>query len=91
MDFTIADGVLRTDRFLISGDVFTISGTGSYSMTDDNLDFTMRVSLFRNDTILSRLTAPFAWTFSKLLLEFKVYGPLDNPQWDYVSVLEKLQ
>jgi hypothetical protein len=91
MDFTIADGVLRTDRFLVSGDVFTISGAGSYSMTDDNLDFTMRVSLFRNDTILSRLTAPFAWTFSKLLLEFKVYGPLDNPQWDYVSVLEKLQ
>ena len=91
MDFTIVDGVLRCDRFLVSGDVFSISGTGSYSISDDNLDFTIRVSLFKNDSILSRITKPFTWTFSKLLLEFKVYGPLDKPEWNYISILERLK
>ena len=90
MDCTISNGVLRTSKLLVYGDVFKITGEGTYSMPEDNLDFTARVRLFKNDSILGKITNPITWTFSKLLLEFKVYGPIDNPKWKYVSVVDRL-
>jgi hypothetical protein len=90
MDCTISNGVLRTSKLLVYGDVFKITGEGTYSMPDDNLDFTARVRLFKNDSIVGKIANPITWTFSKLLLEFKVYGPIDNPKWKYISVLDRL-
>ena len=55
------------------------------------LYFTAHVQLLKNDSIVSRLTSPIIWPFSKLLMEFKVFGSLENPEWKYVSVLERLK
>ena len=91
MDFTISNGVINVSRLIIEGDVFSIRGSGTYSIPADNLDFAAHVQLFRNDSIVSKLTSPIIWPFSKLLMEFKVFGPLDNPNWKYLSVLERLK
>jgi hypothetical protein len=48
------------------------------------------VRIFRNDSVIGRLANPITWTFSKLLLEFRVYGSINDPQWKYISVLERL-
>ena len=88
VDAGLIVAVLAVDD--VSGDVFAITGKGTYSMPEDNLNFTARVRLFKNDSLIGKLANPITWTFSKLLLEFKVYGPLDDPKWDYISVLERL-
>ena len=90
VECTISNGVIRASRIQISGDVFSISGTGTYSMPEDKIDVTARVRIFKNDSILGKIANPISWTFSKLLLEFKVYGSLDNPKWKYISVIERL-
>ena len=90
MECVISNGVMTASKINVAGDVFSITGTGSYSIPDDNLDFTARVRLFKNDSIIGKIASPITWTFSKLLLEFKVFGPIENPQWKYVSVLERL-
>ena len=90
MACVISNGVLHATKVDISGDVFAITGRGTYSIPDDHLDFTARVRLFRNDSIIGKIANPITWTFSKLLMEFKVYGPIDNPKWKYISVLERL-
>ena len=90
MECVISNGVLQASKIDVSGDIFAITGQGTYSIPDDNLDFTARVRIFKNNSIIGKLTNPITWTFSKLLLEFKVYGPIDNPKWKYVSVLERL-
>ena len=28
--------------------------------------------------------------FTRLLLEFKVFGSLENPDWSYVNIIEKI-
>jgi hypothetical protein len=86
----ISNGVIKASKILISGGVFTITGSGTYSMPDDKIDITARVRIFRNDSILGKLANPITWTFSKLLLEFKVYGSINDPKWEYVSVVERL-
>ena len=90
MEGTISNGVIRASKILISGGVFSITGNGTYSMPEDKIDITARVRIFRNDSVIGRLANPITWTFSKLLLEFRVYGSINDPQWKYISVLERL-
>jgi uncharacterized protein involved in outer membrane biogenesis len=90
IECTITNGVIQASKIQISGDVFSITGNGTYSIPDDKLDITVRVRIFKNDSIIGKITNPITWTFSKLLMEFKVYGSLDTPKWKYISVVERL-
>ena len=89
-DFTITDGVLESDNIYIEGDVFTIKAWGKYDIVKDELDFTVRFQLLRNDSFLAKLVRPVTFPFTKLLLEFKVTGSVDEPQWQYISVIDRI-
>jgi len=91
LDFTITNGVFRTENLLVEGSVFSIRGSGTYSIPDDKLDFTVRVQLLRKDSILGKLTQPIMWPFSKLLMEFRLFGSLSKPDWEYVTILDRLR
>ncbi|MDA3924934.1 MAG: hypothetical protein PF904_09580 [Kiritimatiellae bacterium] len=88
--FTIKDGILSTDNFDITGDIFNIHGKGTYDIPNDNIDLTMHVALFRRRSIAGRITRFVTFPFKKLLLEFKLYGTSEDPQWSYVTILEKI-
>jgi len=90
LDFIIKDGILTSNNFTIEGDVFSIQGKGSYDITRDNLDFTVHVALFRQKTFAGRVIRMVTFPFKKLLLEFKVYGSINNPEWSYVNILERI-
>jgi len=89
-DYTIENGVLRSDNILIEGDIFSIKAWGAYDMTADDLDFTVRVQLLRNDSFLGKLVHPVTFPFTKMLLEFRVSGSVDDPHWKYISVLDRI-
>jgi hypothetical protein len=90
MDFTIRDGILRTENLLVEGDLFSITGRGSYNLDTDSLDFVMRANIFRQKTIAGRITHLVTLPFTRLLLEFKVFGTIDNPEWSYASIIERI-
>lgn len=90
MDFTIKESVLQTDNLLIEGDIFSIGGRGTYDIANDRLDFTIRANIFKKKTIAGRITHFVTLPFTRLLLEFKVFGSLDNPEWSYVNIIEKI-
>ena len=89
--FLVEKGILRSRDILIEGSLFSISASGAYDIPRDDLDFTVRVEIMRKDSILGKyLIRPVLWPFTKLLLEFRVTGPLDDPKWDYISVLDRI-
>lgn len=89
--FTIEDGVFKTDDLTIEGSLFSISAAGTYDIGKDDLDFTVMMQFTRKDSVLGKyLIRPIMWTFSKLLLEYKVRGPIDNAEWDYQGILDKV-
>ena len=90
MDFTIRDSVLHTDNLLLEGDIFSISGRGTYNIATDKLEFTIRANIFKQKTIAGRITRLVTLPFTRLLLEFKVFGSLENPDWSYVNIIEKI-
>ena len=90
-DFTISNGVFRTENIRIEGSLFSISAEGAYDMVKDDLDFVVRVRFMRDDSILGKyFIRPITWTFSKLLMEFKVTGSLDEPKWKYISIVDRV-
>ncbi len=89
-DYTIVNGIVSSDNVYIEGDVFTIKAWGSYDIVKDNLDFTVRLQLLRNESFLSKLVRPITFPFTKLLLEFKVEGKVEEPKWKYISVLDRI-
>jgi len=91
-DFTIDNGVLMSNNVRIEGALFSISAEGSYAIERDDLDFVVRVRLMKDDSIpgLREFVRTLSWPFTKLLMEFRVHGPIDNPKWEYVSLLDRV-
>lgn len=90
MDFTVENGVLRTDNLLIEGDLFSIKGTGSCNLEDETVDFLVRANILKEKTFAGRITHFVTLPFTRLLLEFKVFGPLEKTDWSYVNIVEKI-
>ena len=89
-DFTIENGVFKSDNVRIEGGFISIKAAGTYDIADDKLDFTVRVQFLKSDTMMGQILHPITWPFTKLLLEFKAKGPLDDPDWEYVSVIDRI-
>jgi len=90
LPFVITNGLLHSDALLVEGDVFSIGGNGTYSFPSDQLDFSVRASIFKRRTWLGKLVQIITFPFTKLLLEFRVKGPVENPIWEYRGVLERI-
>lgn len=90
MDFTVRDGILRTDNMLLEGDVFSIQGKGACNLQTEALDFVVRANLFKQKTLAGKITHFVTMPFTRLLLEFKLFGTFDNPEWSYASIIEKI-
>ena len=90
VDYTITNGVFASDNIFIEGAVFSIKASGTYDIPADKLDFTVRLQLLKNDSFLGKLVHPVMFPFTKLLLEFKVTGSVDDPKWNYISVLDRI-
>ena len=90
-DYRIENGVIKSDNISIEGGFFTIMMTGTFDSTKDELDFTVKVLLLRNDSLMGKyLVRPVTWPFTKLLLEFRLTGSSTDPQWHYISILDRV-
>ena len=65
VDYTITNGVFASNNILIEGDVFSIKAAGTYDISADKLDFTVRLQLLKNDSFLGKLVHPVMFPFTK--------------------------
>ena len=90
MDFSVENGILRTDNLVIEGDVFSMNGRGTCDLETEALDFVMRVNFLKKESIVGRIAHLVTLPITKLLLEFKVFGTLDKSDWSYVNIIDKI-
>ena len=86
LDYTLRDGVFSSTNVVVEGNVLSVHAEGRYDAVNDRLDFRARVSLTRNESFFAKIATPIIWPFSNLarvLLDFGIHGPLDNPTWEY--------
>ena len=89
-DFTIENGVVKTDNTFIEGSLFSIKMYGQFDAAANALDYTVRVQFTKKDSLVGRLLHPLTWPFTKLLLEFKLTGTPERPEWKYISVVDRV-
>ena len=89
-DFNIVNGVLHSDNIRIEGKLFSIKMSGSYDAVKDDLDFAVQVQFFKQNSIVGKLLRPLMWAFSELLLDFRLTGPLEKPEWSYQNIVKKV-
>lgn len=85
-DFTVTEGVFKSENVYIEGGLVSIKGNGTYDIVADDLDFIVRVQLFKNDSLMGKIIHPLTMPFTKMLLEFRLTGPVNNPKWQYVPI-----
>lgn len=89
-DYKIVDGVLSSENIFIEGTVFSIKMYGKFDIVKNELDFTVRVQFTKKDSIVGKILHPVTWPFTKLLLEFKLSGTPENPNWKYITVIDRV-
>ena len=89
-DYVIENGVLRTDNVYIEGTLFSIKLFGWLDTVKNRQDFTVRVQFTKKDSLVGKLIHPLTWPFTKLLLEFRLTGSPEKPEWKYVSVIDRV-
>ncbi|MBO7206191.1 MAG: AsmA-like C-terminal region-containing protein [Kiritimatiellae bacterium] len=89
-DVTFENGVLTTKNLFIDGGIISIKGWGSYDIAKDNLDFVVRVQFTKEESIAGKIVHYLTIPFTKLLLEFKVIGPIDNPRWENIQIIDRI-
>ena len=89
-DYVIEDGVLKSDNIYIEGAAFSIKMYGEFDIVSNSLNFTARVQFGKNDSIVGKIVHPLTWPVTKLLLEFRLIGTTENPQWSYLSVIDRI-
>ncbi len=88
--FQVTNGVAHSSDILVEGNIFSLSGKGSYTLQPDNLDVIVRANIFRKDTFAGHVTRIVTFPFARLLLEFHVTGPTDKTRWNYKGIIQRI-
>jgi hypothetical protein len=48
------------------------------------------VQFTREESIAGKIVHYLTLPFTKLLLEFKVSGPIDNPKWENIQIVDRI-
>jgi len=70
--FAITDGIIHTDDFNVSGQLFSILGHGDIHFLDDKIDLDVRISAKGPGIVLTPVYK---------LFEYKAEGSLKKPDW----------
>ena len=86
-DFTISNGVFRTENLVVEGALFCIKISGTCDLTDNRINFIAHCTVFKKESFLGKyLIQPILWPFTKLLTEFEVTGTASEPKLRNTSV-----
>lgn len=89
-DFTIRAGVIESKNLSIEGNVFSVRGEGTYSIPEDRVDAKVHARLCRSGSIVGMIVQPLTSPLLKALFEFHVSGTIAEPEWSYISPIDRL-
>jgi len=78
-DYEIKAGRVYTDDLVVEGSVLSLKGYGSYMLGGD-INFDVQVKLLKGHTLGGKFFRALTYPISKLF-EFKVRGPISDPNW----------
>jgi len=90
LDFVMTNGVAVTENMWVEGNVFSVRCKGGYTLDTDEINGVARVNFLREQTLAGRLLQRLIQPLTSVLLEFRMSGTASNPEWTYITFVEKL-
>ncbi len=91
-EFVVAESRVSSEKIKVDGSVLSLKGHGHCGF-DRSIDFHAQVTLMKDNNLVAKLVRALTFPISKLL-EFRVRGTLDDPNWYPVNfsrdLLEKI-
>jgi hypothetical protein len=78
-DWRLEDGRVRSDAIAVGGDKVSLSGRGSFALTN-SLNYDVQLKLMNTDSLLGLAVRAITLPVSKLF-EFRLQGTMQNPHW----------
>lgn len=87
---TAEHGFFNVPDFTLTGDLLSIEGPITYDLPNDFLLAQITAGNFKHGSMLGYLTRWVTVPLNKLMWQVKVAGPIGNPEWEIVTILEGL-
>jgi hypothetical protein len=83
-------GIFTLPHFTLSGSLFMIEGPVTYDLPNDLLGAKVIAGIFKKNTVIGNITRWATIPVTKMLWQVEVTGPLNNPQWRLITLINKL-
>ncbi len=84
VDFEMKNGVAEVSRFVLDGDVLSISGSGSVNMVKRTYNMKFQMKFMKQHTFIAKFINTVVWPISKLF-EMRLKGTFEEPVWEAVN------
>ena len=84
------NGIISTPKLSLTGDLFSIEGPVSYDLPNDNLNALVIAGVFKKESWAGTLTRWAAVPMNRLLWQVQVTGPIANPHWKLITIVNRL-
>lgn len=88
---TITNGLVTIDRFTLDGNLLSLVAKGKCRLDAEGcpIEGVAQVRFFHSRSLIGKLARLVTLPVSKFM-EFRVYGPISGPSWNYIGILDRI-
>ncbi len=88
----LTNGLVAIDNVAVSGNLFSMVATGRCRINKEKMPIDMLAQLrfFHSQSLIGMLARLVTLPVSKMM-EFRVTGPIGDPEWSYIGVIDRIR
>ena len=89
---TLTNGLVTIDNLAVSGNLFSLVASGRCRINKEGvpIDMLAQLRFFHSQSLIGKLARLVTLPVSKMM-EFRVTGPISNPDWSYIGVIDRIR
>jgi hypothetical protein len=89
---TLTNGLVTIDNVAVSGNLFSMVASGRCRINKEGtpIDMLAQLRFFHSQSLIGKLARLVTLPVSKMM-EFRVTGPIRDPEWSYIGVIDRIK
>ncbi len=89
---TLTNGLVTIDNVSVSGNLFSMVASGRCRINKEGIPIDMLAQLrfFHSQSLIGKLARLVTLPVSKMM-EFRVTGPIADPEWSYIGIIDRIR
>ena len=89
---TLTNGLVTIDNVAVSGNLFSMVASGRCRINKEGtpIDMLAQLRFFHSQSLIGKLARIVTLPVSKMM-EFRVTGPIGDPEWSYIGIIDRIR